>query len=102
MEAGTSLRTYVDRVLSAAGVQEQVSIELDNVEAIKRMIEAGLGISLLPEVALSAEVATGRLAALKLEDVPESGRRIRIVLRRDKYLTSAVRGFKELAFAHVL
>jgi DNA-binding transcriptional LysR family regulator len=97
MESGTNLRTYVDRLLSAAGVQEQVTMELDNVEAIKRMIEAGLGISLLPEVAVRAEVASGRLVALKLADVPKSNRRIRLVYRRDKYLTVALRAFVELA-----
>jgi DNA-binding transcriptional LysR family regulator len=96
MEAGTSLRTYVDRLLSAAGVEEQVSMELDNVEAIKRMIEAGLGISLLPQVAVSAEVEAGRLAALDLADVPQSHRRIRLVYRRDKYLTTAIRAFEAL------
>lgn len=100
MESGTSLRTYVDRVLSAGRVKEQVSIELDNVEAIKRMIEAGLGISMLPEVAVRAEVASGRLIALKLADVPESNRRIRLIYRRDKYLTFAMRAFIELAGAN--
>jgi len=39
MEEGTNLRAYVDRLLSTAGVAEQVTMELDNVEAIKKMIE---------------------------------------------------------------
>lgn len=97
MESGTSLRTYVDRVLSAAGVQEQVAIEMDNVEAIKRMIEAGLGISMLPEVAVGAEISAGRLVSLKLAGIPQANRQIRQVYRRDKYLTVAVRAFIEIA-----
>ena len=72
METGTNLRAYVDRLLSAAGVEEQISMELDNVEAIKRMIEAGLGVSLLPRVSVGAEVAEGRLVALRLADVPRA------------------------------
>jgi len=36
MEEGTNLRTYVDRLLSAAGVEERVTMELDNVEAVFR------------------------------------------------------------------
>lgn len=96
MEAGTNLRTYVDRLLNAAGVEEQVTLELDNVEAIKRMIQADLGISLLPEVAVSAEVAEGRLAALKLTDVPHANRHIALVHRRDKYLTAALQAFLSL------
>jgi DNA-binding transcriptional LysR family regulator len=93
MEAGTNLRTYVDRLLSAAGVEEQVALELDNVEAIKRMIQADLGISLLPEVSVRAEVEAGRLVALPLADVPRAHRRIALAHRRDKYLPAALRAF---------
>lgn len=101
MEAGTNLRTYVDRLLSAAGVEEQVSMELDNVEAIKRMIEAELGLSLLPEVSVRAEVAAGRLVALPLAAVPRAHRRIAFVHRRDKYLSAALRAFIRLLESEV-
>src|SRR5207302_1211372 len=93
MEEGTNLRTYVDRVLSSAGVRERVAIEMDNVEAIKRMIEAGLGVSMLPEVSVRNEVAAGRLAALRLTDAPRANRRIALAHRSDKYLTRALRTF---------
>jgi DNA-binding transcriptional LysR family regulator len=97
MEAGTNLRTYADRLLSAAGVAEQATMELDNVEAIKRMIEAGLGVSLLPEVSVRAEVEAGRLDALTLGDVPRTAhRRVALVRRRDKYLPAALRAFVAL------
>ena len=96
METGTNLRAYVDRLLSAAGVEEQISMELDNVEAIKRMIEAGLGVSLLPRVSVGVEVADGRLVTLPLADVPRARRRIALVYRRDKYLTAALRAFLAL------
>lgn len=96
MEEGTNLRTYVDRLLSAAGVQEQVTMELDNVEAIKKMIEARLGISLLPLVAVEAEVQAGRLVAFPLADVPGAHRRLVAIHRRDKYLTSPLRAMLKL------
>jgi DNA-binding transcriptional LysR family regulator len=95
MEEGTNLRRYVDRLLSAAGVEERVRVtmELDNVEAIKKMIEAGLGISLLPLISVQSEVASGSLVALQLADVPNAQRRISAIHRRDKYLTVAVKAF---------
>jgi len=97
MEPGTNLRTYVDRLLSAAGVRQRVTLELDNVEAIKRMVEAELGISILPEVAVRSEVDAGRVAALTLIDTPRrTHRRIALVYRRDKYRTTAMREFLEL------
>ncbi len=93
MEEGTMLRRYVDRLLSAAGVKEQVSMELDNVEAIKKMIEARLGISLLPRMALETEIESGRLVAMRLEDVPDARRPICLLHRRDKYLSSGLKAF---------
>ena len=93
MEEGTNLRTYVDRLLSAAGVAERVTMELDNVEAIKKMIEARLGISLLPLVTVATEVENGRLCALALADVPKAQRRITAIYRHDKYLSSALKAF---------
>ena len=96
MEAGTNLRAHVDRLLSEVGVEEQVALELDNVEAIKRMIEVGLGISMLPEVAIRDEVKSGRLAAIELTEMPASKRRIRIVLRRDRFQSAAVKEFIQL------
>ncbi len=96
MEEGTNLRAYVDRLLSSAGVAEQTTMELDNVEAIKKMIEARLGISLLPLVSVEAEVAAGRLIALPLADVPTAQRRIAAIHRQDKYLSSALKAFLSL------
>lgn len=97
METGTNLRAYVDGLLSAAGVTNApVTMELDNVEAIKRMIEAGLGISLLPEVSVRAEVAGGRLVALSLSDVPRASRRMALVVRQNKYVPAALRSFMDL------
>ncbi len=96
MEEGTNLRTYVDRLLSAAGVEERVTMELDNVEAIKKMIEARLGISLLPLISVQAEVAAGRLIALPLADVPGAHRRIVAIHRPDKYLSAALKAFLAL------
>lgn len=96
MEVGTNLRTYVDRLLNAAGVAEQVTMELDNVEAIKRMIEAGLGISLLPQVSVRSEVTSRQLVALPLIDVPRAHRRIAYVHRHDTYLSTALRAFMRL------
>ena len=95
MEEGTNLRTYTDGLLSAGGVREQVTLELDNIEAIE-VIEARLGISLLPLLAVQAEVEAGRLVALPLADVPGARRRIVAVYRRDKYLSASLRAFVEL------
>lgn len=96
MEPGTNLRAFVERVLSSTGIVGHISLELDNVEAIKKMIEARLGISLLPFVAVREEALTKRLVALPLSDLPNAVRAISVVYRKDKYVFGSLRHFVDL------
>ena len=101
MEPGTNLRAYSDRLLAEEGSVPQIAMELDNVEAIKRMIEAGLGISLLPEVAVQAEVESGRLVALPLAGESERGRQMALLFRKEAYQTTALKNFISLVRATI-
>lgn len=69
MQKGTNLRAYVDELLASAGAPPHVVMELDNVEAIKKMVEAGLGVSMLPLLAVENDIAAGRLAAVPIAGV---------------------------------
>lgn len=96
MEEGANLRTYVDRLFASASIEKRVTMELDNVEAIKKMIEARLGISLLPLVSVEVEVAAGRLVTLPLMEEPNEHRSIVAIHRRDKYLSVILAAFIQL------
>lgn len=96
METGTSLRAFVDRLMSSAGVEEQVSVEIVNVEAIKRMVEAGIGISFLPEVTVREEARAGRLVAIPIAGVRQAHRRIVLAKQRSRALAPAGRAFAAL------
>ena len=102
MTTGTNLRTYAEHILADAGVAARVAMELDSVEAIKRMVEAGLGISLLPRVAVASEVAAGRLVALTLTGVPLPERHIVLLRRRDKQVTVPLLAFIAQATSRVV
>ncbi len=93
MEQGTNLRGIVDRLLEETGISVEISLELDSVEAIKKMVEAKLGIALLPEVAIEEEVQGGRLVALELEDAPAMQRGVSLIYRKDKYISGALSYF---------
>lgn len=87
MTEGTTLRAFLEGALGQAGVIPRISLELDSVEAIKRMVEAGLGISLLPRIAVRAETEAGRLVALPLADLAQAERRMVFLRRRDRRVT---------------
>jgi len=101
MQHGASLRAYADTMLESHAVRANVSIVLDSVEAIKKMVEAGLGVSILPLMAVTGEVADGRLLALRLLDVPSAVQPIGLIHRDDKFLSSSMRAFSALLKAEL-
>lgn len=79
------------------GVQEPRIMELDNIEAAKRMVESGLGVSFLPKPTVSRAVAAGRLCVKEVSDGPELKRSIAALRRRDSQPTGAITAFLETA-----
>lgn len=90
-EQGSIVRRVIDGWLRRAGVPASVAMELDNTEAIKRLVEVGLGRSIISGFAVRDDVRAGRLVARKLD--PPLFRQIGIARRRDKPLTPALEAF---------
>ncbi len=95
MHRGTTLRAYVDGIFSAAGMKLAISMELDNVEAIKQMVAAGLGIAILPDVGVSTPSSSTPLVALSIEDVAQT-QSIAAIHRSDKFVTTSMRAMIEI------
>lgn len=90
-EPGSATRTTSERALAQLPPGETV-MELDQIEAIKQAVTAGLGIACLPEVAVTDAVATGRLIALKTPFL-DLQRKLSILLHREKYRGAALEAF---------
>src|SRR5438105_6222859 len=67
----------------AAGLTLRGLMELDSIEAAKKMVERGLGISLLPRTAVVREVGAGALCRVELLDAAPMRRQIVAMRRRD-------------------
>ena len=67
----------------AAGVTLRGLMELDNIEAAKKMVERGLGVALLPRTAVSREVQAGELSRVYLAGGTPMRRSIVAMRRRD-------------------
>ena len=87
-------RKETDRILRRYGIDPQYAMELDNIETIKRVVEIGRGVALLPEPALEREVALGTLVAVGLSD-QVLRRPLGIVHRQGKHFSPAVEKFVE-------
>jgi DNA-binding transcriptional LysR family regulator len=82
-EQGAGTRAFVDAALRAAGVHPVETLEVASLEALKRMAEAGVGVAVVPRIAVEREAAQGRLHALEL-DAPGNRLAYRLLRHRDK------------------
>lgn len=78
-------RKGIDRLFRDKGFELHPTMEMDNVETIKRAVELGLGISVLPLPTVQHELATGTLVAKPFAEGSYT-RPIGILVRKGKYL----------------
>jgi DNA-binding transcriptional LysR family regulator len=82
-DKGLAVRRQIDRLLRRHGAHAVIEIEFDNIEAIKRAVEVGAGIALLPAPTVAREAALGTLLAVPLAD-EAFARPLGIIHRRGK------------------
>jgi len=90
-DRGSTVRREIDAWFARARVSARASMELSNTEAMKKFVEAGLGLSVTSEFSVKADVAARRLAAMPL--VPSLVRHIGLVRRRDKPVAPPLAAF---------
>jgi DNA-binding transcriptional LysR family regulator len=81
-ERGSSTRLVAERHLARAGYRASKRWELDSNEAIKRSVQAGLGIGFVSKLVVEDEVARGELVAFDIQGA-EPMRRSVYLLRPD-------------------
>ena len=95
-EVGCTYRDMFTRALAAAGVYPATTMEFSSIEAIKQCVMAGMGITVLPAVAVAAEMAQGRLAALRWA-APDFQMVTQMVWHKDKWLSPALQALLSLS-----
>ena len=83
----------IDRVCREAGVIPNVGMVLDSIEATKRMIERGLGVSFLPVHGITREVETGALALARIQEGHQVALPTSVMVRRGRLYSPAMRAF---------
>lgn len=88
-------RKTIDRILRQHQVSVNVVMEFDNIETIKRSVEVGIGLSILPETAVASEVRSGLLVALNFTEGTFT-RPLGIIHRKGKGFSPAASEFIRL------
>ncbi len=92
-DRGSSYYGLINGFFREAGVIPNVAMELDSLEATKRMVEEGLGIALVPLVTVERELAAGMLVKVHLSDAEPIKRPISLVYRRHRKRPRTVQAF---------
>jgi DNA-binding transcriptional LysR family regulator len=91
-EADIPTRIATDRFLGRAGVHPRIVQEFDNVETIKRSVEAELGIAIVPNRTAQAEAAAGSLVIRTVADV-KLERPVGVLIRRGRSISQTLAQF---------
>lgn len=81
-------RKGIDKLFRDKNLELTATMEMDNVETIKRAVELGLGVSVLPMPTVQREVDAGTLVAKSFTEGAFT-RPIGILVRKGKYLSRA-------------
>ena len=91
-DKGLIIRKEVDRFLRSHAVDPKVIMEFDNIESIKRAVEVGTGISILPLPTLENEIKTGMLHPINMM-AEEFRRPLALIHRRGKIINNNILEF---------
>jgi len=91
-EEGCAYRKKFERILGARAIKPHGVGEFASVEAIKQCATLGMGIALLPEIAVAAELRAGTLRVLPWRG-PDMSMSTHVVWHKDRSMTPAMRGF---------
>ncbi len=96
---GSRTRQFVERRLKAAGVTLRIVMQLPGTEAVKKAVEANLGIAFVSRYSVENECTLGKLKIIDIERV-DLTRHIELIYRKQKYFAPVAQRFREFAHAY--
>ncbi len=73
-----------------------ISMEMPTLESIKRLVEQGMGVALVPRLTAQSEIAQGQIAALTVREM-RFERRLQLIYRKGANLSHAAKAFLRVA-----
>lgn len=95
-DRGSSDWTLTNGLFRRAGLLPNVVLELETIEACKRMILRQLGLGFLPQLAITQELRSGKLRAIQIADAEPLHRSLDVIRSLHRPLGKPARDFLEL------
>ena len=95
-DRGSSYNQLIQGMFRQHGIVPRTVMEMDTIEATKKMVEEGLGIALLPKVSTEREFSLGTLCPIVMSDATMPRRQISLIYRKNRKHPRAVQAFIDL------
>lgn len=92
-DRGSSYYGLINDFFRRAGVIPNVAMELDSLEATKRMVEEGMGVALVPLLTVERELTAGTLVKVDLTDAEPITQTISLVYRANRKRPRSIQAF---------
>ena len=91
-DRGSSDWTLSHGLFRRAGLVPNVVLEVESIEAAKRMVERGIGLAFLPQIAVVHEIRRRRLLAITVRDAEPLSRSLDLIHPRQRPLSAEGQG----------
>lgn len=91
LEQGSRTRALLEETFHQAELDLEIAMNLGSIEVIKRFVEIGMGIALVPKVAVAEEEAAGRLRVISVTGL--EARATGLVVHRGRRRSPAAQAF---------
>jgi DNA-binding transcriptional LysR family regulator len=95
-DRASSYYSVISGLFRQAQVVPNVSMELDSLEATKRMIEEGIGLALLPRDCVVRELQAGILSEVPIADMQPLQRSVSLIMRKGRRPWRTVQAFLDV------
>ncbi|MBE6049976.1 MAG: LysR family transcriptional regulator [Clostridium sp.] len=96
-EKGSGTREVIESYMYNNNIEYKVFMELGNTEAIKKSVEANLGIGCISSKCLDNLEELGRLHALRIRD-GNIGRDLLLIMHKDKFINNNIKEFIKFSY----
>jgi len=93
-DKGSSDWVLITGFFRRGGLLPNVVLELEGIEAAKKMVEKDIGIAMLPQLAVRQELRARSLVHVGIMDARPLARHVDLVYRRDRTLSEIARAFR--------
>jgi DNA-binding transcriptional LysR family regulator len=84
-----------ERYLAEEGIGFSAILERNSIHAINQCVMEGIGISIMPEIAVREEITKGKLATLKWDENPLEAA-VLIIWHEEKWISPALKSFMDM------